>query len=64
MPAAEMEIILLGMLLMMEMATVETALTERFGPVQPAPFRVNDLCLFGEAQDGRFHLLHRYALTG
>lgn len=47
-----------------EMATVETALTERFAPVQPAPFRVNDLCLFGEAQDGRFHLLHRYALTG
>ena len=25
--------------------------------------RVADLCLFGEAGDGRFHLLHRYALT-
>lgn len=47
-----------------EMPVVETALIERFAPVQPAPFRVSDLCLFGEAEDGRFHLLHRYALTG
>lgn len=35
-----------------------------FGPVLPEPFRIEDLCLFGEAADGRFHLLHRYALAG
>lgn len=28
----------------------------------PQPFTVADLCLFGEAADGRFHLLHRYPL--
>jgi putative phosphonate metabolism protein len=35
-----------------------------FGPVLPQPFRVEDLCLCAEAPDGRFHLIHRYALTG
>lgn len=35
-----------------------------FAPVLPRPFVVADLCLFGEAQDGRFHLLHRYPLSG
>lgn len=34
-----------------------------FIPHLPQPFRLNDLCLFGEAADGRFHLLHRYPLT-
>ncbi len=33
-----------------------------FAPHLPRPFRIADLCLFGEAQDGRFHLLHRYTL--
>lgn len=28
----------------------------------PRPFRVAELCLFGEALDGRFHLLHRYSI--
>ncbi|MEO1678101.1 MAG: DUF1045 domain-containing protein [Pseudomonadota bacterium] len=28
------------------------------------PFRVDDICLFGEGQDGRFRLLHRYPLSG
>jgi hypothetical protein len=28
------------------------------------PFRIGSLCLFGEAEDGRFHLLHRYTLSG
>ncbi|AWB49550.1 phosphonate metabolism protein [Gemmobacter aquarius] len=35
-----------------------------FGPALPEPFRIEDLCLFGEAADGRFHLVHRYALAG
>lgn len=48
-----------------EMATqAATCLEAHFAPVLPRPFRITDLCLFGEAADGRFHLLHRYALTG
>jgi len=33
-----------------------------FAPLQPNPFRVAELCLFGEAFDGRFHVLSRYPL--
>ena len=40
------------------------ALAAHFVPVLPRPFRIEDLCLFGEDAAGRFHLLHRYALTG
>jgi len=39
-------------------------LEAHFAPVLPRPFKVSDLCLFGEAGDGRFHLLHRYTLSG
>jgi len=35
-----------------------------FAEVLPRPFDITDLCLFGEDADGRFHLLHRYPLTG
>ncbi len=35
-----------------------------FTPHAPRPFVLSDLCLFGEAEDGRFHLLSRHALTG
>jgi hypothetical protein len=41
-----------------------TALAAHFAPVLPQPFRIEDLCLFGEDAAGRFHILHRYALTG
>lgn len=43
---------------------VATALRPTVAPLLPEPFRVSHLCLFGEAEDGYFHLLHRYALTG
>ncbi|MCA0044774.1 DUF1045 domain-containing protein [Celeribacter litoreus] len=43
---------------------VEQALAPVLAPMLPTPFVVSDLCLFGEAEDGRFHLLHRYALSG
>lgn len=43
---------------------VRTALEGYFAPVLPRPFGIEDLCLFGEDAAGRFHLLHRYALTG
>ncbi|SES36227.1 Protein of unknown function [Tranquillimonas rosea] len=47
-----------------ELFSVETALAPALMPAVPRPFRVDHLCLFGEASDGRFHLLHRYALAG
>ena len=34
-----------------------------FAPHLPQPFAISALCLFGEAEDGQFHLLHRYALA-
>jgi putative phosphonate metabolism protein len=43
---------------------IAEALQTHFAPVLPQPFVVEDLCLFGEDAAGRFHLLHRYALTG
>ncbi len=43
---------------------VAEALQAHFAPVLPQPFVIEDLCLFGEDTAGRFHLLHRYALTG
>ncbi|WP_037372049.1 DUF1045 domain-containing protein [Salipiger mucosus] len=47
-----------------ELDSVAAALEPVLMPLAPAPFRLDALCLFGEAPDGRFHLLHRYALTG
>ena len=43
---------------------VQDRLSDHFAAVLPSPFAVEDLCLFGEDDAGRFHLLHRYALTG
>lgn len=43
---------------------VRAALEQYFAPVLPRPFVIEDLCLFGEDWSGRFHLMHRYALTG
>jgi putative phosphonate metabolism protein len=43
---------------------IKAALAAHFAPVLPRPFVIEDLCLFGEDDRGRFHLLDRYALTG
>ncbi|MEY8880698.1 DUF1045 domain-containing protein [Donghicola sp. XS_ASV15] len=32
--------------------------------VLPRPLKIRSLCLFGEADDGRFHMLHRYPFRG
>lgn len=47
-----------------EVAPVQAALAAHFADALPQPFAIEDLCLFGEDAAGRFHLLHRYALTG
>ena len=44
--------------------TVADILAPWIAPHLPCPFAVDSLCLFGEAPDGRFHLIHRYTLTG
>ena len=43
---------------------VAGAVEAAFGPVLPRPLVIEDLCLFGEAEVGRFRLLHRYPLAG
>lgn len=40
------------------------ALGSHFAPFIGRPFDIDTLALAGEAEDGMFHLLHRYALTG
>jgi putative phosphonate metabolism protein len=45
-------------------AAVDRAIKTHFGPVVPRPFRVEDLCIFGEDDHGRFHELARYPLIG
>lgn len=45
-------------------ASVRAALAPWLMPLVPRPFPIADLCLFGEAEDGRFHLIARHALTG
>ena len=46
-----------------EAAPLRTLALAHFGPHLPRPFRLSQLCLFGEAQTGAFHLLHRYPLA-
>lgn len=47
-----------------EGAAVEAALAPVLAPLLPRPYIVDSLCLFGEGAEGRFHLLHRYPLSG
>ena len=47
-----------------EARTVIAALEPALAPLLPRPFEISSLCLFGEAPDGRFHLLSRHKLTG
>jgi Protein of unknown function (DUF1045) len=46
-----------------EAALVQRAADQHFAGLLPQPFVIEDLCLFGEDQDNRFHLLHRYPLS-
>ncbi|MFN4154306.1 MAG: DUF1045 domain-containing protein [Paracoccaceae bacterium] len=39
-------------------------LSAHLAPVLRRPFIIEDLCLFGEDTTGRFHLLHRFPLSG
>ena len=46
-----------------EALSLKAAAETHFAGLIPQPFRVEDLCLCGEDEAGRFHLLHRYALS-
>ena len=46
-----------------EAETIQPILAAHFAPHLPRPFVVQDLCLYGEDDAGRFHLLHRYPLS-
>lgn len=55
---------LTGNLSQPEAQQVAIILRDIMKPLLPSPFTVNALSLMGEADDGRFHLLHRAALSG
>ncbi|NIZ15280.1 DUF1045 domain-containing protein [Phaeobacter sp. HF9A] len=46
-----------------DLPAVEAYLATELAPVLPKPFVIRDLALMGEAPDGRFHLIQRYALS-
>lgn len=46
------------------LGAVEAALTRDLVPLLLSPFEIPDLALVGEDAAGRFHLVHRYALSG
>jgi len=56
-------ITLTGKLPKAQLPRVEAYLAAQLTPRLPRPLTLTDLALVGEAEDGRFHLLHRYALS-
>ncbi|SDY30771.1 Protein of unknown function [Citreimonas salinaria] len=46
-----------------DLGRVQAMVAEALPPL-PRPFMLDSLCLCGERSDGRFELLHRYALSG
>ncbi len=57
-------ITLTGRLAKGEAAQVQTALAPHLAPLLPVPFKVPDLTLVGEDEDGMFHEIQRFALSG
>ncbi|WP_417700635.1 DUF1045 domain-containing protein [Pseudophaeobacter sp.] len=57
-------ITLTGKLPRADLPAVETALDAHLIPLLPRPLVIRDFALVGEDSAGRFHLLHRYPLTG
>lgn len=45
-------------------AQTAPVLSAHLAATLPKPFTIEDLCLFGEDAQGRFHLLHRFPLSG
>ncbi|MDZ7710372.1 MAG: DUF1045 domain-containing protein [Roseovarius sp.] len=47
-----------------ELPALQTTLAAHLAPILPRPLPVDALSLMAEDAEGRFHLLHRHALTG
>lgn len=47
-----------------QIGAAHSAAQAYFSAVTPRPFVIEDLCLFGEDSNFRFHLMHRYPLSG
>ena len=58
----QMHMTLSGALSAADRATLLPIAQAYFAPHLTRPHPIADLCLFGEARNGRFHLIHRYAL--
>ncbi|MBO9448710.1 DUF1045 domain-containing protein [Tropicibacter sp. R16_0] len=56
-------ITLTGKLPKPELPGVQDALNQILTPMLPKPFVISDLALVGERSDGRFQMIHRYALS-
>ena len=54
---------LTGKLPKAQVAQVQTVAARALNGLLPAPFVVDGLSLVGEAEDGRFHLIHRHTLS-
>ncbi len=63
MDAFRFHITLTGKLDKATLGTVQGTLDARLTPLLPQPLTIRDLALVGEAEDGRFHLIHRYVLS-
>ncbi|EBA18185.1 hypothetical protein RSK20926_10719 [Roseobacter sp. SK209-2-6] len=64
MEAFKFHITLSGKLPKSDLPAVEAALDTHLAPLLPTPFEIRDLALVGEDSEGRFHMFHRYTLTG
>lgn len=59
----QLHLTLSGRLETLQVLPLRLAAERHFAGLLPRPFVIEDLCLFGEDEARRFHLLHRYALS-
>ena len=62
--AFRFHITLTGKLAKADITPVQSALTQHLAPLLPHSLLIPDIALAGQAQDGRFHLLRRFSLSG
>jgi len=60
----QFHITLTGPLSQNDAHTAHSAVESLFGDIIKEPFKVNSLCLAGEDENGRFHLIKRFELLG
>ena len=60
----QFHITLTGPLSQNDAHTAQSAVESFFGDIIKEPFKINSLCLSGEDENGRFHLIKRFELLG